>query len=63
MMHVQFKDAWHDKVQQFKYYTLSEAQYATGCILTKLHIQVFTSSHLVTRQFQMLFNMDGHGIR
>ena len=36
MMHVRFKYARHDEAHN-KYYTLSEAQYATSCILTKLH--------------------------
>ena len=38
-MHVRFKEAWHGKVHK-QSYKLSGAQYATGCILTKHHIQV-----------------------
>jgi hypothetical protein len=43
MRHVNFKDAWHGKDATNNYYTLSEAQYATSYILTKLHKQLLNS--------------------
>ena len=41
-MHVRFKYAWHGKVHK-QNYKLSAAQYATKCILTNHHIQLFSS--------------------
>ena len=43
MMHVRFKYAWHGKCTN-KYYKLSGDQYATGCILTKHHINYLIDS-------------------
>ena len=56
MMHVRFNEAWHGKVHK-QYYKLSEAQYATSCILTRHHINYLVLSHLCTQQYYILLNM------
>ena len=43
-----------------QYYTLSEAQYATSCILTKLHIQLFSS---IPFMYSSILNVVKHGKR
>ena len=56
MMHVM-----HDMASTtINFYTLSEAQYATSCILTELHIQIFSS---LSFRYTTILNVVKHGKR
>ena len=54
--HIWCMSSWihanHDMtIHTIKHYTLSEVQYATSCILTKLHVDYLVPSRLDTRQY------------
>ena len=59
MMHVWFKEAWHDKVYK-QNYKLSGAQYAMSCILAKHHDKLFSS---ISFMYPTIFNVVKHGKR
>ena len=59
MMHVRFKYAWHGKVHK-QNYKLSGAHYASGCILTKHHIPLFSSPSFM---YPTILNVVKHGKR
>ena len=58
-LHVRFKYAWHGKVHK-QHYKLSGAQYASGCILTKHHIPLFSS---LSFMYSTILNVVKHGKR
>ena len=59
MMHVRFKRHVMAKCNK-QYYKLSGAQYATGCILTKHHIKLFSS---ISFMYPTILNVVKHGKR
>ena len=60
-------DAWTGEyarhgtaIHTIKHYTLSEVQYATSCILTKLHVYLFSS---IPIRYTAILNVVKHGKR